>query len=173
MLLRSYTKEIFRSKCMPGAESVHCHAHLDDDIQAVLPYLNAELGGSSYTKETPSVTFKVHGKLISVHPTKIAINALKDESEAEKILLWLQNEINDIWERRDEIEPSFESAAQPVLFEVLKMLPKTNCRECSEPTCMVFASRVVEGVKDHEDCPPLGTENRERLRNYLSGFQFE
>lgn len=158
---------------MPSAESLHCFAHLDEDIQNVLPYLNAELGGSSYTKEPPSVTFKVRGQLITVHPMKIAINALKDENEAEKILMWLQGVINDTWDRRNEMEPSFESAPQPVLFEILKLLPKSNCRECNEPTCMVFAARAVEGVKDHNDCPPIGAENRKKLEKYLSQFYFE
>ena len=173
MLLKTYTREIFRSKCMPGAESVHCHAHLGENVAAVLPYLNAELGGAAYTQDPPSVTFKVHGKLISVHPTKIAINALKDETEADKILRWLQREINTIWEKRDSIKPSVESAPQPVLIEVLKLLPKTNCRECNEPTCMVFAARVVEGVKDQTDCPPLDPESRGKLQHYLSRFQFD
>ena len=45
MLLISYEKEIFRPKCNPGFESVHCIAHLDQDIGEALPYLNAELGG--------------------------------------------------------------------------------------------------------------------------------
>ena len=37
MLLKSYTKEIFRSKCMPGAQSVDCFADLDEDIRDVIP----------------------------------------------------------------------------------------------------------------------------------------
>jgi len=44
MLLKTYTKEIFRSKCMPGSQSIHCYAHLHEDIAKVLPFLNAELG---------------------------------------------------------------------------------------------------------------------------------
>ena len=144
MLLKSYTKEIFNNECMPGAMSVQCFAHLDDDVSEVLPYLNTELGGFNYIKNPPSVTFKAHGKLITIHSKKIAINALKDESEAEKIVSWLQKEINDVWSRRDEIEPSVLSSPQPVLFEILKLLPKTNCKKCNEPTCMVFAARVTE-----------------------------
>lgn len=158
---------------MPSAESLHCFAHLGENIQKVLPYLNAELGGSTYTKEPPSVTFKVHGKLITVHPMKIAINALKDENEADKILKWLKRVINDTWGRHNEINPSFESAPQPVLFKIFGLLPKTNCRECKEPTCMVFAARAVEGVKDHNDCPRLGSENRIKLAEYLSQFHFD
>ena len=52
---------------MPSAESFHCFAHLEENIRKVLPYLDADHGGYSYTKEPPSVTFKVHGKLITVH----------------------------------------------------------------------------------------------------------
>ncbi len=173
MLLKTYTKEIFRSKCMPGAQTFHCHAHLDQNIKDVLPYLNAELGGSSYTSDPPSVTFQIHGKLITIHPDKIAMNVMQDEEEAEKILQWLKRTINDTWERRDRIEPSFESASKPLLIEVLKLLPKTNCRECGEATCMVFAARAVEGVKDEKDCPQLKGENREKLQAYLSRFHFE
>ena len=114
MLLKTYTKEIFRSKCMPSAQSIHCYAHLGEDIGEVLPFLNAELGGDTYTRNPPSVTFKVHGKLISIHPRKIAINALRDEAEADGILSWLQREINDVWNRHEEIEPSYESASMPV-----------------------------------------------------------
>jgi ArsR family metal-binding transcriptional regulator len=86
LLLKSFTKEIFRSKCMPGAVTIHCHAHLKEDISAALPLLNAEWGGDAYVIEPPSVTFKAHGKLITLNANKIAINALKDEAEADKIL---------------------------------------------------------------------------------------
>ena len=66
MLLKSYRKEIFRAKCNPEFTSVHCHAHLDQDVREVLPYLNAELGGYQFIQEPPSVTFKIHGRLITV-----------------------------------------------------------------------------------------------------------
>ncbi len=173
MLLKSYTKEIFNNECKPDAMSVQCFAHLDNDVSKVLPYLNTALGGFTYTKEPPSVTFKVHGKLITIHSRKIAVNALKDEEEAEKIISWLQKEINNIWDRRDAIEPSERSASRPVLLEVLKLLPKSNCKECNEPTCMVFAARVTEGVKNHDDCPALETESKNQLKKYMSQFHFE
>ncbi len=173
MLLQTYRKEIFRSKCQSTVESLHCFGHLDQDVGEALPYLNAVLGGFEYTRDPPSVTFKAHGKLITVHPRKIAINALRDEQEADKILEWLKGEINEAWERRPEIEPCFEGRPRPRIIEVLKLLPKTNCRECGEATCMVFATRVVEGVKGADDCPPLAPQNQERLRNYMAGFRLD
>jgi ArsR family metal-binding transcriptional regulator len=170
VLLESYRKEIFRSKCQSTVESLHCFGHLDQDVREVLPYLNAVLGGFEYTENPPSVTFKAHGKLITVHPRKIAINALKDEQEADKILEWLKGEINEAWERRAEIEPSCEGRPKPRIIEVLKHLPKTNCRECNEATCMVFATRVAEGARDPRDCSPLVGENLEALERYMGQF---
>jgi ArsR family metal-binding transcriptional regulator len=108
MLLQSYRLEIFNNACMPGAMSVQCFAHLDQDVSAALPYLNAELGGFEYIKDPPSVTFKLHGKLLTAHTRKIAVNALKDESEAKKIVEWLKREINAAWEKRDAIMPRFD-----------------------------------------------------------------
>jgi len=173
MLLNSYLKVIFRPECNPGFESVHCIAHLEQDISAVLPYLNAVLGGFEYLKDPPAVIFRSQGKFITVHGRKIAINALRDEDEADKILAWLQREINAAWENRKEIEPSYEGAPKPKLIEILKLLPKTNCKECGEPTCMVFAARMAEGVKLPKDCPALGTENRLYLEEYMSQFKFD
>lgn len=173
MLLKSYTKEIFNNECMPSARSVQCFAHLEEDVGEALPYLNAFLGGHSFTGDPPSVTFKVHGKLITIHSKKIAINALKDEEEATKIIEWLKREINSVWENRGEIEPSFESALTPKLIEILKLLPKTNCRECGQNTCMVFATLMVDSVKGHEDCPALDDFSRKKLLEYMSQFRFD
>lgn len=173
MLLKNYILEIFNSECNPGVMSVHCFAHLDQDVSGAIPYLNSVLGGFEYIKEPPSVTFRTQGKLITVHGRKIAINALKDEAEARMIVDWLKREINAAWEKKDEIKPSFEKAPRPQLIEILKLLPKTNCRKCNEPTCMVFAAKMVEGVKGVEDCPPLDDAACRQLDAYMSRFKLD
>ena len=173
MLLNNYRMEIFNNECMPSAMSVQCFAHMDEDVGQALPYLNASLSGHTYTQDPPSVTFKVHGKLITVHSNKIAINAIKDEEEATKIIEWLKREINAVWENRGEIEPSYESAPIPKVFEILKLLPKTNCRECGAPTCMVFATLVAEGAKDASNCPPMGKEDKKKLTAYMEPFRLD
>jgi ArsR family metal-binding transcriptional regulator len=173
MLLKSYRKEIFRPECNPSFESLHCIAHLDQDVSAALPFLNAVLGGFEYLKDPPAVMFRVHGKLITVHGTQIAVNALQDEAEADKILEWLKREINSAWENRKLITPSCEGQPKPKVLDILKLLPKTNCRDCGEPTCMVFAVRLAEGVKGAADCPPIEAEAKQRLEDYLGRFRFD
>lgn len=172
MLLESYRLEIFNSACNPGAMAVHCHAHLEQDVSLALPFLNTVLGGFEYVQEPPSVTFKAHGKLITVHGRKIAVNALKDEAEARKIVEWLKREINEAWENREGIVPSSKSTPRPQIIEILKLLPKTSCRKCGELTCMVFAARVAEGAKDIEACPELDGARREKLQAYMAPYHF-
>lgn len=167
MLLKSYNLEIFNSKCQPGAMSVHCFAHLDQDVSEALPYLNSVLGGFEYIKSPASVTFKAHGKLITVHGKKIAVNALKDETEARKIVEWLKREINDAWENKETIGACYEGAPRPKVIEILKLLPKTNCRKCGEPTCMVFAAQMADDIKGVKDCPDLDDPRKKELQNYL------
>jgi ArsR family metal-binding transcriptional regulator len=173
MLLKGWIKEITRAECRPESQTVHCIARLNENIGEVIPYLNAVLGGYTYIKDPPSVTFRSQGKLISVHADHIAINANKDAEEAEKILQWLQREINDAWEKRDAITPSYEAAPQPQPFEILKFLPKTNCGKCGQPTCLVFASLAVEGGQGVANCPEMTPDQKKGLADYLGGFRFE
>jgi ArsR family metal-binding transcriptional regulator len=173
MLLETYTKRIFRAECNPQFESLHCIAHLDQDVSEALPYLNAVLGGFEYLRDPPAVMFRSRGRLITVHAREIAVNALKDEAEADKILEWLKREINQAWDNRAAITPSTEGAPRPLVLEILKLLPRTNCRQCGEPTCMVFAARAAEGIKSATDCPPLKPEAKQRLEDYLGRFNFD
>ena len=170
MLLKNYKKEIFRPECNPQFQSLHCFAHLDEDIREVLPYLNTVLGGSGYAQDPPSLMLHVHGRLITLHAKQIAINALKTAEEADKILEWLKREINDTWENRNEITPSHEVARKPRLIEILKLLPKTNCGECGLSTCIVFASLAVGGVKGSRDCPQITVGSKVKLDEYLCKF---
>jgi CO dehydrogenase/acetyl-CoA synthase gamma subunit (corrinoid Fe-S protein) len=43
--------------------------------------------------------------------------------------------------------------------EILKLLNKSNCRECHEATCLAFAAAVFKGRKRLQDCPHLDKEH--------------
>ncbi|MDZ7698913.1 MAG: DUF3786 domain-containing protein [Deltaproteobacteria bacterium] len=44
------------------------------------------------------------------------------------------------------------------VVDILKLLDKSNCRECGEPTCLAFASAVFKGEKKLSDCTHLEKE---------------
>ena len=167
MLLTGYTKTIFRPECNSSFTSVHCAAHLNEDVGEALPYLNAVLGGNQYFRDPPEVMFHHHGRIIKVGAREIAINSLSDEQEADRILKWLKNEINQAWEERDTITPCYTGKTKPIFMEILKLLPKTNCKKCGLPTCMVFAVGLGTGERTPEQCPALSLANQKRLRESL------
>ena len=169
MLVNHYRTKFVRPP-NPSAQHLRCFAYLDGDISEVLPYLNTVLKGHEFSPNPPSLTIKYPGKLITLTSREIAINMVKDQDEAGEILEWLQQEINATWERREEITPSFEVAAPPRVLDILKLLPRTNCRACGQPTCMVFAVQVGQGAQSLKDCPHLDQENQRKLREYLRQF---
>jgi hypothetical protein len=48
------------------------------------------------------------------------------------------------------------------IMEIFKLLDKSNCRKCDEPTCLAFASAVFKGEKQLAECPSLESEIIER-----------
>jgi ArsR family metal-binding transcriptional regulator len=171
MLIERYRTE-FCLPPNPQARHLRCYAHLDVDITEILPHLNTVLGGYQYCQEPPMLTLKHQAKLITLHPKMIAINIVTDEAEAADILAWLRKEINHAWERREEIKPSFARAPRPGILNILRLLPRTNCRECGQPTCLVFAIQVREGASSPDDCPPLDRQNRRKIHEYLAQFDY-
>ena len=50
------------------------------------------------------------------------------------------------------------------LMEVLKILPKTNCRQCDEKTCMAFSAAVFKGEKELALCPYVAPDILEKYQ---------
>jgi hypothetical protein len=48
-------------------------------------------------------------------------------------------------------------------MEILKLLDKSNCRECNEPTCLAFAAAVFNGQKQLNECPHIASDVAERF----------
>ena len=173
MLLKRYQKEISLPICGSTSKPLHCIAHLDQNIGEVLPYLNAVLGGDVFIRVPPAVTFKAHGKLITVYARMIDINSLRDEAEADHILEWMKQTINDTWKKRKAIIQKYHGKALPHILEIYKFLPQNNCRKCGQRTCMMFASLAARGMKGFMDCPMLTLEEALELKEYLCQFQFD
>jgi hypothetical protein len=53
------------------------------------------------------------------------------------------------------------------VLDILKLLNKSNCRECGELTCMAFAACVHKGDKDLGSCPHLAPEVLAQYGNHI------
>ncbi|MGQ9498106.1 MAG: acetyl-CoA decarbonylase/synthase complex subunit gamma [Desulfotomaculales bacterium] len=48
-------------------------------------------------------------------------------------------------------------------LEIYKLLPRTNCKDCGQPTCLAFAMQLAAGKASLEACPHASEEAREVL----------
>ena len=169
------TFEIFRPKMDSTKEVLHSIATFAADISPAFPYLNAELGGWDYDQPNQVLLLKLSdGKWITLHAHEIAIRGARDLEESHALLRWIKGQINDIYERRDQIEPRYASQAKLKVMEILKLLPMTNCKICGSATCMAYAAALREGETSLQDCQPFGDEKfrekREKLEAYLKSY---
>jgi acetyl-CoA decarbonylase/synthase complex subunit gamma len=43
-------------------------------------------------------------------------------------------------------------------LDIFKLTPRTNCKECGNPTCMAFAMKVAQGTAQIEACPHMSAD---------------
>jgi len=128
--------------CLADPDKIRFIAYLEKDISEVFPYLNAVLKNAIYNHEGKTITLKKEGRLISLHPGKIAAGKIIDEQDARDVLDWLKKEINCCYEKKETLTPSFERRQKLTALDIFKLLPGTNCRRCGDLTCLAFAVRL-------------------------------
>lgn len=153
--------------CVADPEKLRLIAHLEGDAAEALPYLNSELHQASYTAKLPVLTYMDGHRMVSLFRDRVGIAKADDIVDAWATLERLRSQVNEVWARREEIEPSFEACRRPPALEILKRLPGSSCGECGEATCNAFAWAVWRGDADPQDCTPVFEGSREDLREAL------
>ncbi|HOK39742.1 MAG TPA: (Fe-S)-binding protein [bacterium] len=166
--------EIIINKIMPCfamPDKIRFISLVNKDISAVFPYINAIIDNAIYNKEGHTIMFKREYKQLTLFANKITGSKIDDENDAEKILDWLVNLINDCWVRRNEIKPNFERRHQLNMLDILKLLPNKNCKKCGNPTCLALAAKIVQEEETVEKCvklfEPEFSEKRKILNELL------
>jgi len=164
MLLHSY--EITRVlPCLADPEKIRVIAGISDEIHEVFPYLNATLTGCIYNHPALTLTIKKDGKLFTLHAHHITLAKIEDEKEAEEILDWLRDLINETYEKRGQIEPNYSKGEELRALDIYKLLPGTSCKKCGELTCLAFAVKLVGQEIEIAKCIPLFSgENQEKRK---------
>ena len=48
-------------------------------------------------------------------------------------------------------------------LDIFKLTPKTNCKECGNPTCMAFSMKVAQGAAQLDACPHITDDVKAQL----------
>jgi ArsR family metal-binding transcriptional regulator len=164
-LIHSYQTGLETSGCHPGADWYRLVIKLHDDISEVLPYLNVELASpTDYRHEQKFLLWKNRDKVYAFRPDEISIATVSDNEEAQKLTERIIETVNSIWKRRNGISPSFEGKKPvPQVLDILKLLPRSNCKECGFATCMAFAAELRTDFMKSSLCPYITEHDLARL----------
>jgi ArsR family metal-binding transcriptional regulator len=155
-LIENYEIVLSTPECDLESPIYRASVSLSSDISEVLPYFNATVEKGEFIPGIPVLTWTENSHKYALRAKEVAISNIADRDEAQKIVASLVERINSIWEKKDKVKPSFESYERPKILEILKLLPRTNCKECGLATCMAFADSLAKGKKELGECPPLG-----------------
>ncbi len=169
-LISKFHMELEAPGCSPGASWWGVKIYLDDDISEVFPFLNAELNGTDYNHRARVLLWDDDkGFRCAFRPNEIAIAPIENRDTAQEVCDEIIDIVCKTWSRRHEIEPDFTGKAPPPsILQIIKLLPGTNCKDCSYATCMVFAAELMKKQAELSRCPHLPSDAYSQLNDVLN-----
>jgi ArsR family metal-binding transcriptional regulator len=145
---------MFYGPCMADELRVRLVAHLSRNVSAALPYLNGAMPQACFNAGPCTLTFMDGGRMVTVYPQRIAIGKADGIVDSWRTLEKIRLLVNRTWARRDSITPLYERRSKPPALEIYKRLPRTNCKQCGQQTCMAFAVSLWQGQAVPNRCRP-------------------
>lgn len=153
--------------CIADPEKIRVIAEVSDEIHEIFPYLNAIMKGCIYNHPALTLTIRNEEKLITLHANHVTMTLIEDEKEANEVLNWLKDLINETYQKKDQIEPNYSSGDQLKPSDIQKLLPGTNCKECGFRSCLAFAFKLVDEKVEIVKCLPLLSDQYQAKRKVL------
>ncbi|HMB56330.1 MAG TPA: electron transport complex subunit RsxB [Arenimonas sp.] len=61
----------------------------------------------------------------------------------------------------------FQAAPDPIVEQINRLLPQTQCGQCNYPGCKPYAQAIARGEADINQCPPGGADGIRALAKLL------
>ena len=171
-LITDYRFELVEDHHSPGSGRFGVRVILPVDISASFPYLNTMLDDTLYDHENSILIGINNRRRYALRPHEIQAGMVADPSEALSIADEAVELVNRVWEKHKRITPSFSERKLPAIYDIYKLLPGTNCRECGYTTCLACAADIRNGVISLERCPvllkPEYTQKRKQICTLFS-----
>ena len=171
-LITDYHFELIEDHHHPGSGRYGVRITLPADISAAFPYLNNQLDDTVYDHENGILIGLYNRRRYAFRPHEIQAGMVADPSEAPTVAGEAVGLVNRVWSEHEGINPSFKERKLPTIYDIYRLLPGTNCRECGYATCLACAADIRNGLIPLERCPLLSKpdyrENRERIRSLFS-----
>jgi ArsR family metal-binding transcriptional regulator len=166
-LITDYQYELVEDHHSFGSGRYGLRVMLPKDISPAFPYLNSVLEDTIYDHENSILIGASNKKRYAFRPHEIQLGMVADPLDVSNIIEEVIGLVNKVWRDRDKIEPSYIERKIPPVFEIYKMLPGTNCKECGYPTCLAFAADLRSGKAKPEVCVKLSDPEYREARDKI------
>ena len=92
---------------------------------------------------------------MTLYRDRVNITQVRDTAEGLELLDALKAAINAVWERRAVLVAVTARKHAPRHLDIWELLPRTNCRQCGEATCLAFAVGLLLQKRALAECLPL------------------
>lgn len=102
-----------------------------------------------------------------LYPKEAIARLFENRDQALEFFDCLVDFLNDIDFREDSLEPDYKKFKHVPVLKILKLLPRTNYKECRLSSCMALAAAPENGESFPGDCPEYktsGTKNEQLLK---------
>jgi ArsR family metal-binding transcriptional regulator len=130
-----------------------------ETLERVIPYLATLPSVIVYNPATSTLTFRRQPGFLTIYADQAIITQVKNIEEGMELLAALWDAVNAVWEKRDELIPETSSRSAVRPLDLWELLPRSNCGQCGEATCMAYAFLLIQGKKLLRECPILQSDS--------------
>ena len=130
----------------------------DRPLDEVLPYLATLPGIIAWNPETLTLTFRRPHGFMTLYTDKVYITQVVDAAEGLQLFDALKEAIIAVWEKRAELVAMTTKKRAPRHLDIWELLPRSNCRQCGEATCLAFAVGLLQQKRELVECEPLHSD---------------
>ena len=124
-------------------------------LDEVIPYLATLPGVIAYNPEICTLTFRRPHGFMTLYADNVYITQVVDTNEGLELFAALKEAVNAVWEKRAELIAVTAKKRAPRHLDIWELLPRTNCRQCGEATCLAFAVGLLQQKRALTECLPL------------------
>ena len=128
-------------------------------LDEVLPFLATLPGIIAWNPQALTLTFRRPHGFMTLYSDKIYITQVVDTAEGLDLFAALKEAVNAVWDKRAELTAVTARKRAPRHLDIWELLPRTNCGQCDEATCLAFAVAVLQQKRQLTECLPLQSDS--------------
>ncbi len=152
--------------CIVAENMIRILMQLDTEINEIIPILVTKYppGNVNYIENKNILTLNIYERLVTLYPSgKVSMNKTIDKEDALEVIRGIMEVINKSYIEMNSEDSVDYSEMKDKLSKIgplslYNCLPKTDCEDCEEATCMAFAIKLLSGDTKLDKCTPLRDE---------------